>query len=172
MSTANEPGGPAAERRGLLKSPQDFGAGLFLIVFAAIGLIGGWSLPMGKLATIGSGMMPKVVACLVAAFGLLLIFESFVTRGPVLERWALRGPFFVLSAILLFAWTVRPLGLVVAGPLAVVVSSLADKDTRIVEVAIFAAVMTAFCVGLFSYVLRLPIPILPTAVPYPLNLLF
>lgn len=159
------------DRRGLLKSPQDFGAGLFLIAFAALGVAGGWSLPMGKLSTVGSGMMPKVTAGIVAALGVLLIVESFISRGPVLERWGLRGPFFVLGAILLFAWTIRPLGLIVAGPLAVIISSLADKDTRLWEVAIFSAVITAFCIGLFSYALRLPIPIMPTSVPYPLNIL-
>lgn len=160
------------ETRGILKSPQDLGAGLFLIAFAALGFYGGWNLPMGKLSTVGSGMMPKVTAGIVAALGLLLVIESLLSRGPVLERWGLRGPFFVLGAILLFAWTIRPLGLIVAGPLAVIVSSLADKDTRLLEVAIFAAIITAFCIGLFSYALRLPIPILPTSVPYPVNLIF
>lgn len=172
MSEVNEIRPEGAERRGLLKSPQDFGAGLFLIAFAIIGFVGGWTLPMGKLSTVGSGMLPKVTAGLVAVFGLLLIVESLISRGPVLERWGLRGPFFVLGAILLFAWTIRPLGLIIAGPLAVIVSSLADKDTHVVEVAIFAAVITAFCIGLFSYALRLPIPIMPTSAPYPLNLLF
>lgn len=146
------------DSRGILKSPQDFGAGLFLIAFAAIGWLGGWTLPMGKLSGVGSGMMPKVVATLVAAFGVLLIVESLATKGPVLERWALRGPFFVLGAILLFAWTIRPLGLIVAGPLAVMVSAFADKDTRIVEIVIFALVMTALCGLMFKEMLALPIP--------------
>lgn len=172
MSSVNQIEVPEEERRGLLKSPQDFGAGLFLIVFAAIGFIGGWNLPMGTLSTVGSGMLPKVTAGLVAAFGVLLIAESFVSHGPVLDRWRLRGPFFVLGAILIFAWTIRPLGLVVAGPLAVMMSSMADKDTRLVEIVLYSFVITAFCIGLFSYALRLPIPIMPTAVPYPLNLLF
>lgn len=158
MTTNSQDDPLGLDARGILKSPQDFGAGLFLIAFAAIGYFGGWALPMGHLSGIGSGMMPKVIAMLVAAFGVLLIFESLATKGPVLERWALRGPFFVLGAILLFAWTIRPLGLIVAGPLAVVVSAFADKDTRLVEVVIFALVMTALCGLMFKEMLALPIP--------------
>ena len=35
--------------RGLIKSPQDFAAGLFLIVFALIALYGAWDLKFGQL---------------------------------------------------------------------------------------------------------------------------
>lgn len=169
---AGPPGG------GLLKSPQDFAAGLFLLACAAIAFFGAWDLKFGQLRGIGPGLMPKVTAVIVAAFGLLLILTSFFSRGSALERWSLRGPFFVIGAVLLFAATIRgvsfpalgleipALGLIVAGPLAVVFSAFADKDTRPVEVVIYAAVITALCVGLFKTLLRLPIPVAPWLLGY------
>ncbi len=163
--------------RGLLKSPQDFAAGLFLIAFAAIGFFGAWSLKFGQLRGIGPGLMPKVMAILLAAFGLLLIVTSMTSRGSLLERWSIRGPFFVLGAVLLFAATIRgfdfgggmkmpSLGLAASGPLAVMFSAFADPDTRWGEVLIFAIVITALCIGLFKFLLRLPIPIAPWLLGY------
>ena len=77
------------------------------------------------------------------------------------NAWAIRGPIFVLSGVLVFAATIRPWGLVVAGPLAVIVSALADKDSRPVELAILAVVLTLLCGLLFKELLNLPIPFDP-----------
>ena len=56
--------------------------------------------------------------------------------------------------------------LLVAGPLAVMASSLADRDTRPLEVLIYSVVITGLCVGMFKYILRLPIPIAPWLLGY------
>ena len=57
----------SSETRGLLKSPLDFGGGLFLIGLAIVGYVGGFSLPFGQLSGIGSGLLPKTVAVLVGS---------------------------------------------------------------------------------------------------------
>ncbi|MFZ4809380.1 MAG: tripartite tricarboxylate transporter TctB family protein [Hyphomicrobiaceae bacterium] len=154
-----------------MRSPQDLGAGLFLLAIALFAFWGTWSLDLGTLRSIGPGMLPRATAILVAGFGILLIISSFATQGSPLDRWHIRGPFFVLGAALLFAWTVRPLGLIVAGPLCLMFGSMADKATRPVEIVIFAVVMTALCIGMFGFILGLPIPIMPTSLPYPLDML-
>ncbi len=147
-------------------APREIAAGLFLIALAAVGLVGGWTLNFGKLSGIGPGLMPKVTAAIVAAFGLLLVLGGLFGLGERLERWSLRGLFFVLGAVVLFGLTVRSLGLAVAGPLAVMISAFADPETGIWEILIFAIVITALCVGMFKFVLRLPIPILPMVLGY------
>jgi len=152
---------PARTPRGALKSPQDFAAGLFLLALAAIGFFGSLGLDFGRLSSIGPGFMPRTVALLVAALGLLLLVQSFLWEGSRLERWSLRGPVFVLGAALLFAWTIRPLGLLIAGPLAVLVAAAADPRSRPLEVLIFAVVLTAASIALFSVLLGLPIPVWP-----------
>jgi Tripartite tricarboxylate transporter TctB family len=170
------PEGQDSERRGLVKSPEDMAAGLFLLLFAAVLLWGAWDLRIGQLRNVGAGLMPKVTAFLLGVFGLLLVVQSLFVRGSVLQRWSLRGPVFVLGAILLFAATIRgvdfgifklpALGLVVSGPLAVFVSALADPQTRIKEAAIYALLLTAACIGVFKYALRLPIPLAPWLLGY------
>lgn len=168
MTSGSEPARPAS-RPGLIKSSQDLAGGLFLLALAAFGFFGTSNLKFGTLGGMGPGLLPKVISVLVAGFGLLLIVESMVVRGSAMQRWSLRGPVFVLGAALMFALTVRPLGLVVAGPLAVLISSFADKGLnpgRLFEMLIFAAILTVFCVGLFKYALGLPIPLAPWYLGY------
>jgi putative tricarboxylic transport membrane protein len=165
---ADTPAGPAGPR-GILKSPLDFAGGLFLIGIAGLGFAGGFSLPFGQLSGIGSGLMPKTVAVLVAAFGVLLLAQALFIDGDRLEAWAIRGPIFVLGGVLVFAFTIRSLGLVVAGPLAVAVSALADKDSRPAEVAVLAVALTVLSGLLFKELLNLPIPFDPAGlIPEPI----
>jgi putative tricarboxylic transport membrane protein len=153
--------------RGFIRSPLDVGGGLFLLAIAAIGyaeaagFFGRSALPFGHMNSIGSGLLPKSVAILVGVFGLGLALQSLFVQGDRLEAWGIRGPVFVLGAVIVFALTIRTMGLAVAGPLCVIVAAMADRDTRPVELVIFAIVMTAVCIGMFKFILRLPIPIFP-----------
>jgi len=182
---------PQAPARRAVKSPFDLAGGLFLLALAALGLAGGFDLPTGTLSAIGSGLVPRAVSILVGSCGVLLVARSLVFEGDRLESWHLRGPVFVLGAVVLFALVIRgstltfggiagipllatvtipALGLVVAGPLAVIVSSLAAKETRPVEIVVFAVVLTLLCGLLFKELLSLPIPFDPAGlIPDPVH---
>jgi Tripartite tricarboxylate transporter TctB family len=144
----------------------DVAAGIFLIVLAGLGYVGSLNLDFGQMRGIGPGLMPKVSAALVGAFGILIVVQGLISKGDRMEPWSWRGIVFVLGAVLVFAATVRSLGLAFAGPLAVIISSLADRDTRAIEVVLFAIGLTALCVGMFKYALRLPIPLAPLILGY------
>lgn len=154
---------------GMLKSPQDFMAGVFLLILAAIAILGTLKLNFETSTGVGPGMMPRAMGLLVALFGLILVVQSFFTKGQGLERWSIRGIVFVLGSALLFSWTIRPLGLMIAGPLCVIFSGFADRDTRLVEVVIFGILLTLGCWAMFSLLLRLPMPVWPTAMPWPIS---
>jgi hypothetical protein len=91
---------------------------------------------------------------------ILVMFVAALRRDAWVDAFGLRGPFFIVAGILSFAITIRLFGLMVAGPLAMIIGGYASSEVRMTEIIIFAAVMTALCVGLFRYVLNLPIPIL------------
>jgi hypothetical protein len=165
MTTTPAPQNPPPSS-GRLKSPQDLAAGFFLLAVAGVGYFGAWDLTTGTLGGMGPGLLPKAVAVLIAAFGALLVVEAFVTEGHALERWSLRGPVFVLGAAVVFAFTIRDWGLVVSGPLAVLLAACADKRVRPVEIVVFAIVLTVFCTVLFKFLLRLPIPLAPWYLGY------
>lgn len=150
----------------LIKSPQDFAGGLLIIAVAGIALWLGRDLPAGTLGGMGPGMLPRSVAVLLGVLGGVLVLTSLLHWGPETGSWPFRGVLLVLAAILAFAYAVRPLGLVVAAPVALLLSALGSDETRWVETIIFGCIITAFCIGLFKYALGLPIPLAPWLVGY------
>jgi putative tricarboxylic transport membrane protein len=149
-----------------LRSPQDAAAGLFLFVLGAVGLWQGWGLSSGSLGQMGPGMWPRALSILTLLGGVGIFAGAFFVRGEGLERWRLREPLFLLGAAVVFALTIRPLGMVVAAPATVLIAALAGREIRWLETAVFAVVMTTFCAGLFKYLLGLPIPLVPWLIGY------
>ncbi len=145
---------------------QDVGGGIFLIFVAVAAFVGSWSLSFGQLSGVGPGLMPRVTAILVALIGVAMIVQSLLVGSEPLARWSVRGPLFVLGAILVFALTIRPLGLAFAGPAAMLLASLADPTTRMREIVPFAIILPALCILMFKYALRLPIPLAPPLLGY------
>lgn len=149
-----------------VRGPQEAGAGLFLIALALFTLWQTSELTVGSLRSVGPGMLPWLLGWLCGLCGVVLLVLAFTKDGERLQRWSLRSPIFILGAAIVFGLTIRPLGLVVAGPLAVILGSFASRETRLVEAVIFAAVMTTFCLLLFKVLLTLPIPVAPWLLNY------
>ncbi len=100
------------------------------------------------------GVPPDIA---VAALGAIVV----LVLAFLLERFAPRGPLFITAATLIFAITVRPLGLVIASFVSLVVSSIATKEGNWVETIIWSAVLTTFCSLLFPWGLNLPLQLWP-----------
>ncbi|KRE17967.1 hypothetical protein ASE63_01900 [Bosea sp. Root381] len=154
-----------------IRSTQDFAAGLFMLALALLALFLSRDLPTGTLRQLGPGMLPKSFAVICAGLGLLLSANSLRYNGEKLTGFSWRGVFFVLGAACLFGLTIRgfeigplkvpALGMLVSGPIVVLVSGFAATDVRPKELIIFAAAMTAGCALMFKYALSLPIPLAP-----------
>lgn len=161
------------ERSAILQGPQSLAGGIVLILLAILALWLTRNLDQGTLGRMGPAMLPRFLAIAVGLCGIALLAFAFIRRGEALERWSLRGPFFIILAILAFAVTIRPfslggvslpgLGLVAAGPLAILISGLATPEARWRELIILALSLTPFCMVLFGDLLNLPIPIFPQA---------
>jgi putative tricarboxylic transport membrane protein len=149
-----------------VRAPQDAAAGVFLLAIAAFALWQSSELPTGTLRQLGSGMIPHLLVVLLAICGSALIINACLAEGAGLERWSLRGPVLILGAAILFAVSIRPLGLAVSGPVLILISGLASPDTKWRETFVFGIVMTAFCLGLFKLLLSLPIPVAPWLIGY------
>jgi putative tricarboxylic transport membrane protein len=78
-----------------------------------------------------------------------------------LEYCGVRGPYMITLAVLSFAAYIRPLGLVIATFLLVIVSGFGTTEMRWKESLIWAIVLSAFCAVLFPYVLNLPMQLWP-----------
>lgn len=155
---------PSPKGRGFIfsiRSPRDFWGGLVLI---AVGILAIWAsrdLPGQRGFAFGPGTAPRLFAGLLVGLGALVALVGLVTDGPRIEKYKVRGPVLVIVGILAFAGMIRPLGMVIASYVTFIIAILGSKEMRVLESIIAAAVMTAFCVLLFVYLLNLPFQLWP-----------
>jgi putative tricarboxylic transport membrane protein len=154
-----------------VRAPRDFYGGLALIALAIIAIWTSGDLPGTHGFAFGPGTAPRLFAGLLAVVGALVALTGLFFDGPPIESYAIRGPAWVLLAILAFAGMIRgvnlgpltipPLGLVPSTFAAFMVSIFGSTEMRWLESLIAAVVVTAFCVGLFVYLLQLPFQLWP-----------
>lgn len=110
-----------------VKNQQDMGCGAIFVALGALCLYLGRDYRFGSLAAVGPGFMPKTAAVILIGIGLVLCLKAlFGAAGP--KIWIpLKATVLILGACLLFALTLRPLGLVVATLLTVVVARVAHR---------------------------------------------
>lgn len=143
-----------------MRVSKDLLAGLILVAIALLALYASAPLERGTLRNVGPGALPRGLALLILGGGVVFVIAAFIRKGDALGRWPLRGAIFIALALVAFALTIRTVGLAVAGPAVVIVSGAASPETRPLELVVFAAILTAACIGLFRFALGLPIPVL------------
>ncbi len=158
-----------------VRGPRDFYGGLALIGLAVFALVASSELPGQSGFAFGPGTAPRMFASLLGFVGAMVAVGGLIFDGPPVEKFAIRGPAWVLCAILLFAGTIRgvdlrmigipfkipALGLVVSTFVTFMVSISGSLEMRWVESLITAVGMTTFCVLLFVYALGLPFQLWP-----------
>jgi len=112
--------------------------GLFFVYFSR-------KLEFGTGAAMGPGYFPTVLGWVLALLGVLIAAPALRRHGePVVIRW--KNLVFVLGSVVLFALTLKPLGLIGATLLSALLASVADNEitwrTRIL-MAVGLAIITA-----------------------------
>jgi putative tricarboxylic transport membrane protein len=146
-----------------IRSPKDFWAGL---IFIAIG--GGFVLlaqqyRLGDMHRMGPAMFPTLVGALLAVLGAIIALRSFAFEGEPVPRFYLRPIGVSLLGIVLFGVALQWLGLITAVAVLVLVGAYAARDVRPLENLALAAVMIAFSVAVFVWLLGLPLPLWPNS---------
>jgi hypothetical protein len=140
---------------------KDFWAGSMFVVFGVGFVVAAQNYSMGTTMRMGPAYFPIVLGGLLALLGLVIGGRSFLVAGARLSSLALRPIILILLAIVLFALTLDPLGLVGATLLLIVVGALAGSEFFWKEVAALYLVLIAFSVGAFYYGLGMPFPLWP-----------
>ncbi len=109
----------------------------------------------------GPGTAPRMFAYLLLALGAGVAITGFFVEGPPLQRYGIRGPFFVTLAILSFAATIRPLGLIVSAFVSFMIAVMGSSETQWKEAIIVGICLTIGCALLFPYALGLPLDLFP-----------
>jgi len=158
-----------------VRGPRDFYGGLALIALAIVAILATGDLPGQHGFAFGPGTAPRMFATLLAICGAVVALTGLLVDGEPIGHFAIKGPAYVLVAILLFAgmirgldlrmigipYTIPSLGLVLSTFVAFMVSIMGSSEMRWVESLLVALGMTAFCVGLFVYLLGLPFQLWP-----------
>jgi putative tricarboxylic transport membrane protein len=141
---------------------QDFFGGLGLIALALFALWASRDLPGMRGFAFGPGTAPRMFSIMLGLMGVVVALTGVFTKGPPVGRFGIRGPVFILASVYIFAFGIRPLGLVITSFLSIFVSAFATSEVRWLESMIWAAVLTLFCSLLFPWGLNLPLPLWPT----------
>jgi putative tricarboxylic transport membrane protein len=148
---------------GGVAAPRDYWGGFALMALALFALEASRDLPGMRGFAFGPGTAPRMFAIVVGLLGLAVSITGLVTKGPGIDRFYIRGPLFVTVSVVLFAWMVRPLGLVIASYLSIIAAAGATPEAKLFETLIWGAALTAFCCFLFPYALNLPMQLWPNS---------
>jgi putative tricarboxylic transport membrane protein len=145
-----------------VRGPQDFIGGLALMGIALFALWASSDLQGMRGFSFGAGTAPRMFGFLLLGLGAAVALVGIFTEGAHLAKYHWRGPLFVSLAILSFAFTIRPMGMIFAAMTSFVIAACGTAETRWTEMLIVGACLTTFCALLFPYALGLPLQLLPT----------
>jgi hypothetical protein len=139
---------------------RDAALGLIFFLIGAAFAIGSRSAEIGTAFRMGPGYFPLLLSFVLMLLGAILIAGSLKGESEPLglvPPW--RAMLLVLAAPVTFGLTVRKLGLVPAIVLTALLSVYASRRSNIPLAGIMAVGLTLFCLAVFSYGLRLPLPL-------------
>jgi hypothetical protein len=109
----------------------------------------------------GPGYFPTVLGGVLAAIGLFIVAESFVTEATPPRRISFRPLILILGATVVFGMLLRPGGLVLAIFALIAISAMGGHEFRWKEVLFLCVLLAAASVAIFVYGLQLQMPIWP-----------
>ena len=156
---------PAADEKpratGKIRNPQDFFAGLVLMAVALFAVWAASDLPGMRGFAFGPGTAPRLFAGLLFGFGAVITLIGLLSHGPALERYAVRGPFWITVSTVVFGALIRPAGLIIASFVSIMLSAAGSDEVKWFETILVAVGLTIFCTLLFPYALNLPFQLWP-----------
>jgi hypothetical protein len=145
-----------------IRAPKDFWSGLMFCGFAVVAILAARGYSLGTAGKMGPGYFPLLLGGVLGVLGLILIVRSLVLDGEPVARLHVLPIAVIAFAVALFGLMIEPLGLVATLAVLTIVTAWAGADFRFVEAAVLAAVLIAFSVGVFVYLLGLPLALWPS----------
>lgn len=142
------------------KDMHDIVGGLALVALGSFAALYAQKYEFGDLNRMGPGYFPVALGVILALLGLLIAIPAFKRKGePIEVKWKTFA--LVLGSIVVFALSLKVLGLIVATALSVVVSSLADNDTTWKGRLLLAVGVAAVTYLVFGFALGMVLPAWP-----------
>ena len=151
-----------------LTRKRDFYAGALIILIGLGVALKGWSsYRLGSLMHMGPGFLPTALGVILALLGMAIALSAATGAAanaederilPEHPQWW--GWLCILAGPVLFIIGGRYFGLIPATFACVFISALGDRTATLKSSLVLAVIVTAFGVGLFSYLLQVPMPVL------------
>lgn len=139
---------------------QDVLGGLGLTALGVFAAFYAQRYEFGDLNRMGPGFFPVVLGSLLAVLGLVIALPAWLRKGPAVEvKWKTFA--LVMISLVAFALTLKWLGLILATVLSVVLSTLADDDTRWKSRLLIAAGVAVVTYAVFGFGLKMSLPVWP-----------
>jgi Tripartite tricarboxylate transporter TctB family len=139
----------------------DLAFAAFLVATGAFAFALTGELAIGTAASMGPGYVPRGLAMIIMAYGLVLGVRAALAGRQAFPGIALRPLLLVSASVALFAVLLPFAGLALTSFAVVLCAGYAAYDVRVKENVVLALALAAFAVVLFVAVLGLPIPIWP-----------
>jgi hypothetical protein len=141
-----------------VRSPQDFGSAILIILIGAAGVYFGSDLTMGTAGRMGPGYFPRLLSWIIIAIGFFIGAKSLVFEGPPIQPPKFRPMIFVLLSILIFGYSMKYIGLALTAVILVFIAAHARRDVKYLETLIFAILLSLGTIVVFVYALGQPLP--------------
>jgi hypothetical protein len=141
---------------------KDFFAGLIFIFFGIAAICLAQEYPMGSARRMGPAYFPSIVGGALAIFGFVILARSLWSLSEPVRLPTLRPLIMITGAVVGFALLLKPLGLVLALFVLILISCLGGSQFRLREVAILYILLVLIAVTFFVYGLGLQFSLWPT----------
>lgn len=153
--------------------PKNFWGGLIFAALGATFALIAKGLPflpfmpgyaMGTPARMGPAFFPFWLGLLLFALGLLIAFNGMREaggEGSEFPKFHWKPNFWVLGAVVMFGLIMKPIGMVIAGVLLIIVASMGSAEFQLRRAVILGLILSIFCALVFVWGLKLPIPLCP-----------
>jgi hypothetical protein len=138
---------------------RDAAAGAIFFAIGAAFALAARNLELGTALRMGPGYFPLVLSFILMGIGAIIVFVSLATAPEQVGSVPWRGFVLVLLAPIVFGLTVRRLGLVPAMVITIILAIYASRRANIPLAGVLSLGLTLFCLAVFTYGLRLPIPL-------------
>jgi Tripartite tricarboxylate transporter TctB family len=148
-----------------IKSERDFWSGLMFLVVGIAFAWGATNYNFGSSARPGPGYFPFGLGVLLAILGAFVLFEALTIEtedGEKIGAWAWKPLIMITVSVGVFGWALPLLGMFIALPLLVVISARAGDEFHWKEAIANAIILTAGSWVIFSWGLKLTIPLWPS----------
>jgi len=147
-----------------IKSEKDFWSGLMFILVGVAFAWGATTYSFGSSARPGPAYFPFGLGVLMSILGAMVLFKALtfeVDGGDKIGHVAWRPLLVIVGAVAAFGWALPHLGMIIALPILVVTSAFASDEFHWKDALINAVVLTIGCWFIFSYGLKLTLPLWP-----------